>query len=76
MEMEKTLGNGYMSEDHCEALLKVFQKGKVGEFYNIGSNKNLNNLEICKYLIKVAKEKIKIGKNVKIELLQIDLVMM
>ena len=66
-------GNGKNSrewiyvEDHCEALLKVFQKGKIGEFYNIGSNKNLNNLEICKNLIKVAKEKIKIGKNVKIE---------
>ena len=66
-------GNGKNSrewifvEDHCEALLKVFQKGKIGEFYNVGSNKNLNNLEICKYLIKVAKEKIKIGKNVKIE---------
>ncbi|MDC6468958.1 dTDP-glucose 4,6-dehydratase [Candidatus Pelagibacter sp.] len=66
-------GNGKNSrewiyvEDHCEALLKVFQKGKIGEFYNIGSNKNLNNLEICKYLIRVAKEKIKIGKNVKIE---------
>ena len=66
-------GNGKNSrewiyvEDHCEALLKVFQKGKIGEFYNIGSNKNLNNLEICKYLIKVAKEKIKIGKNVKIK---------
>ena len=66
-------GNGKNSrewihvEDHCEALLKVFQKGKIGEFYNIGSNKNLNNLEICKSLIKVAKEKIKIGKNVKIK---------
>ena len=35
-------------EDHCEALLKVYQKGKVGEFYNIGSNKNLNNLQVCK----------------------------
>ena len=42
-------GNGTNSrewiyvKDHCEALLKVFQKGKLGEFYNIGSNKNLNN---------------------------------
>ena len=54
-------------EDHCEALLKVFQKGKIGEFYNIGSNKNLNNLEICRLLIKIAKTKIKIGKNVKIK---------
>ena len=66
-------GNGKNSrewiyvEDHCEALLKVFQKGKIGEFYNIGSNKNLDNLEICRSLIKVAKEKIKIGKNVKIK---------
>tara|TARA_B110000027_G_C16109015_1_gene296755 strand:- start:1469 stop:2488 length:1020 start_codon:yes stop_codon:yes gene_type:complete len=66
-------GNGKNSrewifvEDHCEALFKVFQKGKIGEFYNIGSNKNLNNLEICKFLIKVAKENIKIGKNVRIE---------
>ena len=66
-------GNGKNSrewiyvEDHCEALLKVFQKGKIGEFYNIGSNKNLNNLEICKFLIKIAKENIKVGKNVKIE---------
>ena len=47
--------------------MKVFQKGKIGEFYNIGSNKNLNNLEICKSLIKIAKQKIKIGSNVKIK---------
>ena len=66
-------GNGKNSRewiyvvDHCEALIKVFQKGKIGEFYNIGSNKNLDNLEICRSLIKVAKEKIKIGKNVKIK---------
>ena len=66
-------GNGKNSrewiyvKDHCEALLKVFQKGKIGEFYNIGSNKNLNNLEICKSLIKIAKQKIAIGANVKIK---------
>jgi len=69
-------GNGKNSrewiyvEDHCEALLKVFQKGKIGEFYNIGSNKNLNNLEICESLIKVAKKNIKIGKNVKIKFIK------
>ena len=54
-------------QDHCEALLKVFHKGINGEFYNIGSNKNLNNLEICRSLIKIAKQKIKIGSNVKIK---------
>ena len=66
-------GNGKNSrewiyvEDHCEALIKVFKKGKIGEFYNIGSNKNLNNLEICKALIKIAKQNHIIGSNVKIK---------
>jgi len=54
-------------KDHCEALIKIFRNGKIGEFYNIGSNNNFNNLEICKYLIKIAKSKIDIGKNVKIK---------
>jgi dTDP-glucose 4,6-dehydratase len=49
-------------KDHCEALLKVFQNGKVGEFYNIGSNKNLNNIQICKTLLKIS-NKINVAKN-------------
>jgi len=53
-------------DDHCEALLKIFKKGKIGEFYNIGSNKNLNNIEITKALIKVSKSYLRIGSNVKI----------
>ena len=53
-------------KDHCEALLKVFTKGKVGEFYNIGSNKNLNNIQVSKELINVSKSINKIGKKVKI----------
>ncbi len=54
-------------EDHCQALIKVLQKGKVGNFYNIGSNINKTNIQITKSLIKVAKKNIKIGKNVKIQ---------
>jgi len=54
-------------KDHCEALLKVFLKGKIGEFYNIGSNKNLNNLEVSKELIRISKKIIKVGKKVKIK---------
>ena len=53
-------------KDHCEALIKVYQKGKAGNFYNIGSNKNLSNLEVTKKLLNIAKKKIIIGKNVKI----------
>ena len=53
--------------DHCEALIKIFQKGKIGNFYNIGSNINKTNMEMTKSLLKIAKKNIKIGKNVKID---------
>ena len=65
-------GNGSNSrewiyvKDHCEALIKIYQKGKSGEFYNIGSNKNLNNLEVCKKILKVSKHINKFDKNIKI----------
>ena len=53
-------------KDHCEALFKVFLKGKIGEFYNIGSNKNMNNLQVTKELLKNSKKLIKLGNKVKI----------
>tara|TARA_B100001063_G_scaffold243952_1_gene275665 strand:+ start:325 stop:1338 length:1014 start_codon:yes stop_codon:yes gene_type:complete len=53
-------------KDHCEALYKVFLKGKVGEFYNIGSNKNLNNLQVSKELIYISKKVFTIGNRVKV----------
>ena len=56
--------------DHCEALIRVFQKGKVGEFYNIGSNKNLNNLQVCNNLINVSKKLITLGNKVKIDFIK------
>jgi dTDP-glucose 4,6-dehydratase len=66
-------GNGKNSrewiyvEDHCEALYKVFLNGKIGEFYNIGSNRNLNNIQITKMLIKIARKHMSIGSNTKIK---------
>ena len=53
-------------DDHCDALIKVFKKGKIGEFYNIGSNVNLTNLEVTKKILSISKKKINIGKKVKI----------
>ena len=53
-------------KDHCEALFKVFLKGKTGEFYNIGSNKNLNNLQVTNQLLNYSKTIIDIGDRVKI----------
>ena len=57
-------------KDHCDALIKIFLKGKIGEFYNIGSNKNLNNLQVCKELINNAKKLFKIGNKVKINFIK------
>ena len=57
-------------DDHCRALIKIFKNGKAGEFYNIGSNKNLKNIDIAKLLIKIAKSKIKIGSKVKIKFIK------
>jgi len=54
-------------DDHCDALIKIYKKGKIGEFYNIGSNYNINNIEVVKKLLFVAKKKIKLGPNVKIK---------
>ncbi len=66
-------GNGTNSrewifvKDHCEALYKIFKKGKNGEFYNIGSSLNLNNIKITKLLLNIAKKHLMIGSNVKIK---------
>ncbi len=54
-------------KDHCDALIKIFQKGKIGNFYNIGSNKNLSNIEVCKKLINYSKKIIGLGNKVKIK---------
>ena len=55
-------------QDHCEALLKIFFKGKIGESYNIGSNQNIRNIDIVKKLIAILKNKsIAVGNKVKIK---------
>jgi len=43
-------------EDHCNALIKIAEKGLIGENYNIGSGNILNNIEIVKKIIKSFKK--------------------
>ena len=58
-------------QDHCEALLKIFLKGKIGESYNIGSDQNIKNIDIAKKLILISKNiSSKIGDKVKIKLVK------
>ena len=55
-------------QDHCEALLLIFLKGKIGESYNIGSGMNVKNIDIAKRLLKIVKNKsLKTNKKVKIK---------
>ena len=55
-------------QDHCEALLKIFLKGKIGQSYNVGSGHNIQNVDIAKKLLLILKTKsFKMGKNVKIK---------
>ena len=54
-------------EDHCRGLFAIYKNGKSGENYNIGTGENINNLNLTKVLLKIAKRKINIGKKVKIK---------
>ena len=54
--------------DNCEALLKIFQKGKIGKNYNIGTGIRVKNLEIIKLILRIAKKnKLITKKRVKIK---------
>ena len=53
-------------KDHCEALLKIYQKGLVGNFYNIGSNEVLKNNVLIKNILSIAKKNILVGKKVRV----------
>ncbi len=54
--------------DHCEALFKLYLKGKKGESYNVGSGVNLENINLVKKLIKICKKmRIKISNKTKIK---------
>ena len=44
--------------DHCEALYKIYKKGKLGESYNVGSNTNIKNINIVKNILKIFKKKV------------------
>ena len=47
-------------QDHCEALLKIFLKGKIGESYNVGTNQDIKNIDLAKKLLLMTKSKVTI----------------
>tara|TARA_B100000029_G_scaffold2584_1_gene3125 strand:+ start:63 stop:1091 length:1029 start_codon:yes stop_codon:yes gene_type:complete len=54
-------------KDNCEALYKIFKQGKIGENYNVGTGIRLNNIDLVKKILSIAKRKgISLGNKTKI----------
>ena len=43
-------------EDHCRAILKVLETGKVGEVYNVGGHNEMANLDVVKTICELLDE--------------------
>ena len=39
--------------DHCLAILKILEKGKIGEIYNVGGDSERTNLDVAKMVLKL-----------------------
>ena len=52
------------AEDHCEELLKILKKGKIGESYNIGSNDVVKNIDLIKRIMKIFKNNFSKNKHI------------
>ena len=58
-----------------QSLIGLYLRGKNGESYNVGSGKNLKNIDLVKKILKTFKDmKYKIGNKTKIKFVKIDLV--
>lgn len=45
-------------EDHCEGILKVLEKGRIGEIYNFGGSSEISNIECVNQIVsRLAPEK-------------------
>ncbi len=47
----KNIRDWIFVEDHCDAVLRILQKGKSGESYNISADNEIDNITIVKKII-------------------------
>ena len=45
-------------QDHCEAIVRVVEQGRLGESYNIGGHNEKNNLQVVELLCDMLDEKL------------------
>ena len=48
-------------EDHCEAIMKILEKSKPGEIYNISGSNEVENLEVLEFICNYIDKKLYIG---------------
>ena len=46
-------------KDHCSGILKVLNKGQLGESYNIGGGNEISNIDLVKKILKIINLKVK-----------------
>src|SRR5579864_3906609 len=49
----KNIRDWIFVSDHCDAIWRVFFKGKTGESYNISGSNELDNLKVVKKILKI-----------------------
>ncbi|HHD56244.1 MAG TPA: NAD-dependent epimerase/dehydratase family protein, partial [Desulfobulbaceae bacterium] len=49
--------------DHCEAILQVLDRGRIGESYNIGGHNEKTNLEVVELLCDMVDARVGLLKN-------------
>ena len=42
-------------DDHCEALFRLYLKGKPGESYNVGTGENFKNINLVRKILSICK---------------------
>jgi dTDP-glucose 4,6-dehydratase len=50
-------------EDHCEALLAVLRRGRLGETYNIGGGVQVKNIELVEQLCKTIDDLVPVSRS-------------
>ena len=48
--------------DHCDAIMTVIKKGRIGETYNIGGNQEKSNLEVVHLICDIMDDRYKSNK--------------
>lgn len=53
----KNIRDWIFVKDHCDAIIKILEKGKSGESYNISSNSELDNITIVEKILEIMGKK-------------------